>query len=101
MFLPSTKGVGHEPADTSLILLPVAQQVLEGRPLEEVALVRDEMANMVWAIERTIALPSGASKRGGEAASETRAFFLRDFERRHGHRPAPPPARRAPRSATR
>jgi hypothetical protein len=91
MFLPSTKGVGHEPADTSLILLPVAQQVLEGRPLEEVALARDEVANMVWAIERTIALPSGSSKRGSEAASETRAFFLGDFERRHGHRPAPLP----------
>jgi hypothetical protein len=91
MFLLSTKGTGHQPADTSLVLLPAAQQVLESRPLEAIALARDEMANMVWAVERTIALPSGSPKPGAEAAAETRAFFLRDFEQRHGHRPEPPP----------
>jgi hypothetical protein len=91
MFLLSTKGAGHVPADTSLVLLPAAQQVLESPPLEAVALARDEMANMVWAVERTIALPSGEPKPGAEAAAETRALFRRDFERRHGHLPVPPP----------
>jgi hypothetical protein len=91
MFLLSIKGSGHEPADTSLVILPVAQQVLEGRPLEDVMLARDEMANMVWAIEKAITLPSGEPKPGSEAAYETRAFFLRDFERRHGHLPQSPP----------
>jgi hypothetical protein len=91
MFLLSIKGTGHEPADTSLVILPAAQKVLEGRPLEEVMLARDEMANMVWGIEKTIPLPSGEPKHGSEAAYETRAFFVRDFERRHGKLPEPPP----------
>jgi hypothetical protein len=33
-------------------LPPVAQQVIADRPVEEVLLVRDEMANLAWAIER-------------------------------------------------
>jgi hypothetical protein len=92
MFLPSTKGTGHDAADTSLVILPTAQNVLRGKPLEEVLLARDEMANMVWGIEKTITLPSGEPKLGSSAAHETRAFFVRDFERRHGHPPQAPPA---------
>ena len=37
---------------------PAAQKVLEGRPLDEVMLARDEMANMVWGVERAIPLMS-------------------------------------------
>ena len=92
MYLPSTKGTGHEPADTSLLLLPTAQNVQRGQPLEEVLLVRDEMANMVWGIEKTITLPSGDPKPGAQAANETRAFFVGDFERRHGSAPEAQPA---------
>lgn len=92
MFLQSTKGIGHQVADTSLVIVPAAQQVLESKPLEEVMFARDEMANMVWAIEKTIPLPSGTAKSGADAARETRAFFVRDFERRIGHAPVPPPA---------
>lgn len=91
MFLLSTKGKGHEAADTSLVILPAAQKVIDGRPLEEVMLTRDEMANMVWGIERMIPLPSGEPKPGVEAAYETLAYFVRDFERRHGHPPHEPP----------
>jgi hypothetical protein len=93
MFLVSIQGKGHQPADLSLLIPPAAQKVLEGPPLEEVLLSRDEMANMVWAIERTIALPSGEPKRGREAANETRVFYERDLERRLGAPPQPlPPA---------
>jgi len=92
MFLMSIKGTGHQPADTSLAILPVAQKVLEGQPLEEIMLARDEMANMVWGLEKTIALPSGDPKQGSEAAYETRAYFVNDFVRRQGHPPEPPPA---------
>jgi hypothetical protein len=89
MFLLSIKGKGNEPADLSLMIPPIAQKVLEGPPLEEIMFARDEMANMVWAIERTIALPSGVPKPGREAAEETRAFF----ERAVGTPPVPvPPA---------
>jgi hypothetical protein len=92
MFLLNIKGEGKEAADTSLLLLPTAPKVQEGRPLEEVVLIRDEMANMVWGIEKTIALPTGEARPGREAAREMRTFLEKDFERRHGAPPAPPPA---------
>jgi hypothetical protein len=87
MFLVNTKGNAGERADTSLLLLPVAAKVDEGRPLEEVMLVRDEVANMVWAIENTIPLPTGEPKRGVEAARELRARIASFIVP-----PPPPPA---------
>jgi hypothetical protein len=72
-------------------ILPAAQKVLDGPPLDEAMIIRDEMANMVWAIERTVPLPHGEPRRGAEAARELRAFLIADFTRRHGHPPAPPP----------
>jgi hypothetical protein len=91
MFLISIKGKGHEAADLSLFIPPVAQKVIEGRPLEEILFARDEMANMVWGIEKTIPSPSGEPKPGSEAAQETRAFFARESESRKGAPPTPPP----------
>jgi hypothetical protein len=90
MFLNSIKGDAHRPADTALHGLPVAVGVLEGPPHEEVLVIRDEVANMVWGVERTIALPTGEAKPGLEAARETRSFFERELERRLGHPPDPP-----------
>jgi len=91
MFLISIKGKDHQPADLSLLIPPAAQQVLEGNPLEEILLARDEMSNMVWAIERTIPLPSGEPGLGREAGYETRAFYEKDLERRLGAPPQPLP----------
>jgi hypothetical protein len=51
---------------------------------------RDEMANMVWGVERAVPLPSGEPKRGREAAEETRGFFERESERRLNAPPQPP-----------
>ena len=70
---------GQPPAPSRLVLLPTVPKVQEGRPLEEVAFIRDEVANMVWAIERRIQLPSGASKAGDEAARELVALLERPF----------------------
>jgi hypothetical protein len=36
------------------VLAPTVATVLEGEPLEEVALFRDEMANLVWGVERIV-----------------------------------------------
>ncbi|MET3934826.1 hypothetical protein [Arthrobacter sp. OAP107] len=49
------------------VLQPTAPKVLEGQPLEEVALFRDEMANIVWAVERIV--PGWGS---GEPVSRSR-----------------------------
>lgn len=73
----STSVVGPGDADTSLLVLPVAAKVQEGPSLEEVALVRDEMANMVWGLERTVPSGAGEGMPGALAAGETAAFYRR------------------------
>ncbi|MFO7679607.1 MAG: hypothetical protein R6X34_06105 [Chloroflexota bacterium] len=81
MFTLNIAGENEETADASLLLLPTSTHVLESKPLEQAALIRDEMANMVWGIETQIALPTGWSKAGAEAAHEYHNFLaarLRD-----------------------
>src|SRR6185369_2879035 len=63
-------------AGSGLLLLPTVVGGQEGAPLEDVRLVRDEVANMVWGIEASVPLASGASKPGAEAAAELRAFLV-------------------------
>ncbi|HEX9518630.1 MAG TPA: hypothetical protein VF940_20925 [Streptosporangiaceae bacterium] len=43
-------------------------------------LIRDEVANMVWASSVACRLPSGETKRDSEAGYETRHFFERPAE---------------------
>lgn len=62
-------------ADTSLLLLPTVPKIHESPATEDVMLVRDEVADMVWGIEKTITVPSGESKPGLEAARQTLAFY--------------------------
>jgi hypothetical protein len=64
-------------ADTSLMLPPTVPKIQEGDPIESVALIRDEVANMVWGVERVVPLPSGDAKPGAEAAAETLAYLRR------------------------
>lgn len=63
--------------DHSLLMLPTVPKVQEGAPLEECFMIRDEMANMVWAIETVVPLPHGLGRSGHGAAAETREFFNR------------------------
>jgi hypothetical protein len=64
-------------AASELVVLPTAPKVQEGDALEEIALVRDEMSNMVWAIEHQIPLPTGSRRAGAEAAHEYRTHLRR------------------------
>lgn len=75
MFNLNVRGDLDVPADLSLLLLPSSAKVLEGKPLEEVYLLRDEIANMVWGVETLIPLASGKSKRGKEVALELGAKY--------------------------
>jgi hypothetical protein len=77
MFTLDIKREAELAADTSLLLLPSNPKIQEGDPLEEVYLVRDEMANMVWGIETKIPLLSGQAKTGREAAFELENHFKR------------------------
>ncbi len=60
--------------DTSLFYLPPAlMKTLEGEPLEQVNFLRDEMANMVWAVEDIVPSQAGQGADGKEMALEERA----------------------------
>jgi hypothetical protein len=78
----NASGSDAVPFDDVFFLPPVLGQSLEGRPVEDVLLLRDEMANMAWAVERVIESPIGAPLDRAEAYQERRG-------RRDG--PAPPP----------
>ncbi|MEU8399537.1 hypothetical protein AB0C28_30485 [Nonomuraea sp. NPDC048892] len=71
MYTLDVAGTGHEPADTSLFLPPVLPRAADGPPLEDVVFMRDELANLVWAVERVVPLASGTGKPGSAAAEET------------------------------
>ena len=77
MFRLTTAGGDSVSADASLLLLPTVPKIQEGQPIEDVALIRDEMANMVWGVESSVPLPSGESKPGREAARETAGYHAR------------------------
>jgi hypothetical protein len=77
LFTSSVIGDARLPADTSLLLLPTAPGVTDGPAREEVLFLRDETANMVWAVERVVPLPDGSTRPGAEAGRETRAYFER------------------------
>jgi hypothetical protein len=89
MFGTTTVGRRGEPADTSLMLLPSVPKIQESDPTEEVLLLRDEVANMVWGVEELVPVASGASKRGSEAAAELRGFFERRLASQLALGPAP------------
>src|SRR5262245_43451674 len=52
-------------------LPPTLTECLEGEPIEQVNLIRDEMANMVWGIEDVIPDATGQGISGHEAADKT------------------------------
>jgi len=56
---PATSFSAAPPADF-FFLPPVLAQTLESDPVEEIALFRDEMANMAWGVERRVQGATGA-----------------------------------------
>jgi hypothetical protein len=75
MYNLSVKGSGQTRADTDLVLLPTVPKIGESKPIEDVYLIRDEVSNMVWGIEKTVPLPNGDGKPGREAAVELQARY--------------------------
>ncbi len=70
-------GFDSKPADLCLLVVPSVSKIQEGKPIEEVQLTRDEVANMVWGIENRVPLPSGESCPGREAARDTLQYLQR------------------------
>jgi hypothetical protein len=73
MYTLAIHGNENVPADMATVLLPVAPKVQESKPLEEVHLLRDEIANMVWAVESRVPLATGRGSPGAETGYEFRA----------------------------
>jgi hypothetical protein len=76
-------------ADTTLLLLPTIAKAQTAPAAEEVLLVRDEVANMAWGVERMVALPTGASRIGSEVATQTFGYLANLTA--GGGAPPPPP----------
>jgi hypothetical protein len=55
-----------------LLIPPGALAVQDGPALEEVLFLRDEMANLVWAVERSVQGPSGAARDRGRERDDPR-----------------------------
>lgn len=62
---------GSTAVDPTLLLLPILPNIHASPAMEEVFLVRDEVANMAWGVETTVELASGISRPGGEVATQT------------------------------
>jgi hypothetical protein len=96
MFSINIQGHDEEPSDTSMLLLPTVPKIQESRPVETVAFVRDEMANMVWGIETKIPLPHGESVTGSGAAAQYRSYLQRLQDETQLAEPASEPQEESP-----
>lgn len=84
MFSLNIRGNDRTSADTSLLLLPTMEKIQESEPTEEIYLIRDEIANMVWGIEKKAPLADGNSRSGLEAARELSNHYHRILEEELG-----------------
>ncbi|MFF4445657.1 hypothetical protein [Streptomyces sp. NPDC001502] len=90
MFTLDPVGGQRTGARPVLLLPPGASKIADGPVLEEVLLVRDEQANLVWGLERTARTATGEPRRGSELSTESLA---------HRSRLDPRPPRTDPRAA--
>ena len=74
---------GSGPAPALLFLPPVIAGALEGDPIEDLLLLRDEMANMAWGVERVVEGADGRPRdRSAEYASRLSAAAPPQLESR-------------------
>ncbi|MFK7784196.1 MAG: hypothetical protein AB8B56_03715 [Crocinitomicaceae bacterium] len=72
----ATTSEGVDTTDDSLFFAPTTHDMMIGDTLEEVVFIRDEMANMVFAIEKKIWSDLGEGLDATEAASALKEFLL-------------------------
>src|SRR5215468_3756293 len=77
LFTLDDRSTTQAAADNALLMLPTVPKVQDGPLLEEVLMIRDEMANMVWGIEKTVPAPDGQGRSGATAGRETREYHER------------------------
>jgi hypothetical protein len=67
MFTLATTGQDRQ-ADVRLLVVPALSKLVESGPLEQVLFLRDEMANMVWAVEKVVPAATGSGANGYDVA---------------------------------
>jgi hypothetical protein len=88
LFSLSRRGTAAASVGQHLLLPPVVHATVESPPVEAVRLVRDEMANTVWAVEHRIASGLGGGRDGHEAARRVAESIRRQEP---ATTPLPPP----------
>ena len=84
----SVRGNGPaSPVSNLFILPPALLRSLESRPIEEVRFLRDEMANLAWAVERVIESPADRPLNRFEAYLEQQQYRARDTEEENSSAP--------------
>jgi hypothetical protein len=78
MFSHAVKGDRDVAAETLAFLAPAVPDVQEGAPEEEIHFLRDEMANMVWAMQTVVPSVAGAGTAGREFADAVHKFHARE-----------------------
>lgn len=74
-----TKRDAPRAVDTRLFLAPAVARSLESKPIEEVVFLRDEMANLVWAVEAIIPDPLGGGRDAQEAGKLLREAIVQAY----------------------
>ena len=69
---PGSPLTGRRPAEDVLFLPPVLAASLHGDPVEEVVFLRDELTNLVWAVERLAPSIAGGSLNRAELYENAR-----------------------------
>jgi hypothetical protein len=75
MFELGDVGGGDSRPEAGLPLLPISAKIQDGPTGEDVWLIRDEVANMVWGVEKTVTMPTGRPRPGREAAREYHSYL--------------------------
>lgn len=63
-----------------LFIPPAAVKVIQSEPVEQIKFIRDEMANMVWGIERIVPDGMGSGTDGYECATGMEALYRQMIE---------------------
>lgn len=65
-----------------MLILPVVNKTLESKPFESILFMRDEMANLVWGVEKTVPNYLGKGKDAYEAARDYTTYLqsIKPFE---------------------
>ena len=75
LFANNLAGAPDDRSDRHITVLPTAAKIQDAESAETQMLIRDEMANQVWAIEQRVRTASGQVLRGAELAMDTRNYF--------------------------